>query len=1126
MFRFWFLTYLAFFSLRLALVSPATFGQVPAASVFVSSYQFTSDQGLSQNNIYAFAKDPDGYVWIGTGDGLDRFDGYSFVHFNHSDNDSTSLSNDVVQNLLIDSKGRLWVGTYNGLNLYDANTQSFRVFLDHNSHADKISQNTIQFMLEDRTGHLWVSTYRGLNKINIETFEITQYYQRDSGDGLADNEVSALLEDREGKIWVCTGRGINIFGPAGIEKTIPVSSAANGLPEVIIADMIQDSTGAIFFATNGRGLLRLENENDLTFEHFTHKPGNGSLGTNLIAALEIDQQGHLLIGTDGAGLYLYNGNGTFTHIIDRNKPVLDMANIRQVYVDDENNYWTGLFGGGALFVPGQRPRFEHYRIFDATMEKLAKNSILAIVEDHDQNIWIGTDGSGLYEFNPRTRAFTSYRHSETDDKSLSTNVVKSLLVDHNNNLYIGTFAGGMNFLDTRTKTVSRYYHNPNDSLSISTNHVWSLLEDSKHRIFVGQLGGLDEFIPETRKFKKIVIPGPRQVTAQTASVFSMVEDKKGQIWMGTRLAGIHRYDPSTRTFRSFLSTPRDSVSIPTNEIIDLSLDSKGNLLIGTDNKGLVRMNPETFEFNVMLPAFAEENISSVLEDENGHLWFSSFDGLHRYDPAKQAVYNYTTADGLQGTQYNEGACLRSSSGDYYFGGTNGLNVFRPAQMKEDETKPRVVFTRLTLFHDEVRINDPTGILNRSISKTDAITLLPSQNVFSLEFACLENKFPKKNRYRYFLEGFDNRWNEIGENRTVTFTNLPPGDYTLKISATNANGYWHEDAARMKILVIAKWYERSDVRAAAGILLVLLVLTFIHVRTRFLLNQKRKLEHLVLVRTQLVESQKEQIRDKNEKLENAYEEVNSVNEELHRINANLEKLVEDRTDELRHTIKKLIETDEGLNTFLYRSSHDLRGPITSLLGLAQLAKKQNQQPELAPYFENIEKTATRMLRLLKRLVETSALFRAKLRAEPVDTETFIQHLNTQVNEINADNAVSVSINCNLSKTFKGDARLLTIIVVNLLENSIVFRSSVDPFARCEIYYESNFLVIKVTDNGIGISSEIQDKNFDMFYRGSERSLGNGLGLFMVKKALEILNGSIDIRNQQDKLTTITVRVQKF
>lgn len=1124
MLRFWFLKYLALYSACLALVSPATFGQTPAASNFVSSYQFTSDQGLSQNNIYAFAKDPDGYVWIGTGDGLDRFDGYSFVQFNHSDNDSASLSNDVVQNLLIDRKGRLWVGTYNGLNLYDANTQTFRVFLDSKTNADKISQNTIQFMLEDRTGHLWASTYRGLNKINLETLEITQYYHRESGDGLADNEVSALMEDRYGKIWACTGKGINIFGSAGIERTIPVSNAANGLPEVIIADMIQDSTGAIFFSTNGRGLLRLENENDLTFEHFTHKPGAGSLGTNLLSSMAIDQQGQLLIGTDGAGLYRYDGNGTFTHLVDRNNPVLDKANIRAFEIDDENNYWIGLYGGGALFVPGQRPRFEHYRMFDATMEKLAKNSILAIVEDHNKNIWIGTDGCGLYEFNPRTRTFTAYRHSETDDKSLSTNVVKSLLVDHNNNLYIGTFAGGMNFLDTRTKTFSRYYHDPNDSSSISTNHVWSLLEDSKHRIFVGQLGGLDEFIPETRKFRKIVIPGPSQVTAQTASVFGMAEDKNGHVWMGTRLAGIHRFDPSTQTFRSFLFTPRDSLGIPTNEIIDVSLDNKGNLLIGTDNKGLIRMYPETFKFDILLPAFVEESIPSVLEDENGHLWFSSFDGLHRYDPATKAVYNYTTADGLQGTQYNEGACLRSSSGDYYFGGTNGLNVFRPGQMKEDETKPRVVFTRLTLFHDEVRINDPTGILARSISKTDVITLQPSQNVFSLEFACLENKFPKKNRYRYFLEGFDNRWNEIGENRTVTFTNLPPGDYTLKISATNANGYWHEDAARMKIRVIARWYERTDVKAAAGILLVLLVLTFIHVRTRFLLNQKRKLEHLVQVRTKLVESQKEQIRDKNEKLENAYEEVNSVNEELHRINANLEKLVENRTDELRHTIKKLIETDEGLNTFLYRSSHDLRGPITSLLGLAQLAKKQNQQPELGPYFDNIEKTATRMLRLLKRLVETSALFRAKLRSEPVDTETFIQQLKTQVNEINADHAVSVSINCSLGKTFKNDPRLLTLIVVNLMENSIVFRGSVNPFAQCEIYYESNFLVIKVTDNGIGISPEIQDKIFDMFYRGSERSLGNGLGMFMVKKALEILNGSIEIHS--DKLTTITVKISNF
>ena len=565
------------------------------------------------------------------------------------------------------------------------------------------------------------------------------------------------------------------------------------------------------------------------------------------------------------------------------------------------------------------------------------------------------------------------------------------------------------------------------------------------------------------------------------------------------------------------------MSFPTNEILEFQFDSEKKLLIGTDNKGLIRFDPETLTFTKLIPEFREKNIPSILEDDSHNLWFTSFDGLHRYDPLTGKIFDYTIADGLQGVQYNEGARLKSSTGDYYFGGTNGLNIFRPEKVLEDHSKPAVVFTRLSLFHDIVGINDMSGVLTKSISNSKTIVFQPNQNVFSIEFASLEYKFPKKNKYRYYLKGFDENWNEIQENRTATYTNLPPGDYTLLVSATNGDGYWNDEAASIQIMIIPRWYQRMGVRAGFVLLFATFILAIIHIRTNFLFKQKRKLEQLVKLRTELIRTKNEEIKDKNEKLEQAYEEVHAVNDQLQRVNTNLEKLVEDRTEELRLTLDKLVETNKGLDTFLYRSSHDLRGPIASLLGLARVAKMQNQQDELGTYFSSMENTAKRMIRLLNRLNDTGALFRAKRKIEIIKLEDFVQSLLIQLSHLNTNNALTIEIKNNVGESITCDRTLLNHIIVNLMENGIVFRGEENPFVMCVFYSDNRDFIIQVTDNGNGISLEERDRIFDMFYRGSEKSIGNGLGLFMVKKALEILEGSILIESEPNKLTTFTVRI---
>lgn len=1081
--------------------------------IIAYNHTLTTENGLSQNNVSCIIKDRDGFMWMGTGDGLNRFDSYSFTRFTHSDTDASSISNNAILNCLLDSKGRLWIGTYDGLNLYDSQKETFRKFLMEPS--GKISHNTILYMLEDSQHQLWVGKYGKIYKIDLETFAIQKYDHQNDSTGLG--SIDAFLEDRKGKIWISTRKtGICILGEAGIERMIRYSEAAGGLPTDRIISMVQDSTGAIYFGTNGNGVLRLDNEDDQTFERFTSNPDKPLFGSDIIGSLGIDRDGKLLIGTDGAGIYKQESPGKFRQILGSQNRLLHNGNIVNIFVDEDNTYWLGLSGGGVQVVYAGNRRFEHYRYFDLDMERIGKNSVLAIAEDQNHKIWIGTDGAGLYKFDPESKSFTSYRHSSTNKNSLSSNVVKSLLVDEKNNIYAGTFGGGLNYLNTKTDRFSRYKYIPSNNTSISSNHVWSLVQGSNRQIYAGQLSGLDQFSPDRKIFKRLRI-------ADTPAVFSLEEDRAGNIWIATRLDGLHRYEPKTETFQTFLNIPGDSVNMPTNEIVDLSINHQGKLWIGTGNKGIILFDPATFSFKRIASSFNEKKITNIMEDEAHNVWFTSVDGVHKLNLSTLKIYDYTIADGLQGPQFNEGARLKSSDGTYYLGGTNGFNVFRPEYISDDTTKARVVFTQFSLFNIPVKANDKTGLLTKSISKTESITLEADQNVFSFEFACLEFNFPKKNKYRYYLEEFDKTWNDANTSRTATYTNLPPGEYTLRISASNRSGQWNNNAASIKIIIIPRWYERFETKLGAAIFLILLTVFIIHFRTKLLFKQKLKLEQLVKARTNLVETQKVEIKDKNRKLEQAYEEVNSTNEELQRVNLNLEKLIENRTTELTRTIKKLTETDKGLDTFLYRSSHDLRGPIATILGLARLGKTQRNVDELNLYFKNIEKTSTRMLRLLKRLDETSSLFRAQRTAEVIRVDDMIQSIKTSIEEVNINHVVKIEFENKIGDVFTGDAALLKCIIANLMENSIVFRGDRDPYAKCVLRIDNKELFIQVIDNGTGIPPAAIDRISNMFYRGSEKSIGNGLGLFMVKKALEILEGTMEIKSEPDIMTIITIRI---
>lgn len=1117
-----------------------------ANTAYIYTQKLTAEDGLSESIINAITKDCDGFIWVGTDRGLNRFDGYRFKIFNHATDDSTSLGNDKVNVLFTDSRKRLWVGTSNGgLNLFQQNSQNFIRFVNNPGDSNSLSQNTILSVTEDRDGNIWVGTYAGLNRFNTASGTFQRMHAHTGKKSIAGDIIYSLMTDHAGRIWAGTENGISIINPHG--EIINYYADQSGVRLNKVLTMCQTNDYDVWIGTEGNGVVRY-NERKNRFQryelNFTNSSDNGS---NVIRKIIEDQEGNLLLGTDGAGVIILNpATGKFNRVSSRNDPSLFNAGVYDLYLDNENILWIGTYGGG-LKIRNNQKYFMQHDIFDSAAQKFGKSSVLAIAEDKNHHIWIGTDGAGLHRFDPVTKTIITYAHIPGEKNTISGNVIKSLLVDRRGNIYAGTYNAGLNYIDLKKNTITTYRHDAADLNSLSSDNVWCLFEDSDGRIWVGSnSSGVDEFLPDKKIF---VHYGHNNMSPSSLSsnvIFTIFEDRHKNLWFGTRDDGLNKMNKADRTFVRYNITN----GLSSNEIREIMEDQRGKLWVGTNNGGLNYYDSAVSGFRAFRKErFHEEDILSILEDRNGNLWLGTFNGLVRLDPTTGKIRYYDAGDGLRGNEFNYGARLKSSTHEFYFGGLNGLNSFRPEDIEESTSVPPVVLTGLKLFHKEVAINDETSILQMPVTYQSEITLAPGQDVITIEYAALSFQLPRKGAYQYILEGFDTSWNYAGAEHSATYTNLPHGKYIFRVIGANNDGLWNEHGATLHINVLPPWYQIRWVQLLLILGFAGVITGIIHVRTRLLLRQKHRLETLVnerttqikrqnaeieskntelekqneelIARNEEIMAQREEIEEKSQMLQRAHEEIQTVNDQLVRVNGNLEKLVEVRTAELKEALQKLIETDEGLNLFLYRSSHDLRGPITTLQGLAGLARKENNQNEIAHYFDKILISCEHMLRVLKKLNDTNEIFRATITSVNVQWDNLIDEALREIVKLDPCGNVNVIVDNRADNKVQSTPFLIRNVIHNLMENAITFRSKTSPFVKLLIENCNNQVVIVVHDNGIGISDEIKGRIFEMFYRGSERSVGNGLGLYLVKKSVELLNGKIEIKSEVGRFTEVTV-----
>ncbi len=768
------------------------------------------EQGLSQETILAIYQDSQGFMWFGTQEGLNRYDGYSFKVFSHDDRNPSSLSNDIVYAINEDQLGNLWVGTAaGGINVYDVASQSFMHFR-HDPNVDgSLSGDLVRAIYKDTSGTLWIGTENGLDKYNADEakFEHVDLDQEDN-QSKTKKFIWAISEDEDGRLWVGTeSHGLYLIDGHVIKNVSSTTQAPFSLASDNIRTLEIDNANRLWIGTKDNGVERI---NLKTFKRYFYKSelqNDKSLSNNLIKDIYQDKSGIIWVSTDfGLNRYEEEINAFYRVFHEEdNKYSLAGNELSELFQDRGGVFWVGGYNGLSKWNTATA-NFEHYRVLSDETMSLTDNGINAFHEGKNGEIWIGTY-SGLNRLNLSNSKIEKFYHDESTPNSLSSDRVMSLFTKNDDNLWIGTRDKGLDRLDTETGKFTNYQHDPSNPNSLSSNAITNISSAGKDKIWVSTFGGglnLFDYRSQQITHFRADENNPNSVTSDR--IFIAMPDSVGMVWLGTWGTGVNIFNPTTESAIQISHDPDNPESLSSDNIISLLEDSKGNIWIGTQGAGLNLLTEKdrlsgNFKFERISrhEGLPSNVVYGILEDGSGKLWLSTNRGITKYDPIEKSLVNYDSSHGLQGNEFNYGAYNKTSKGQFFFGGSNGVTAFFPDLIKPNSHVPPVVLTNF------LRLNESFSP-NSVMKSADAIQINYQDYLIAFEFAGLDYASPTNNQYSYKLEGFDEDWIEAGDLRRATYTNLPAGNYQFKVKASNNDGVWNEQGANLALTVLpAPWY---------------------------------------------------------------------------------------------------------------------------------------------------------------------------------------------------------------------------------------------------------------------------------------------------------------------------------
>lgn len=1060
--------------------------------------RITTDNGLSQSDVNTIHQDKNGFMWFGTHDGLNRYDGYTFKVFQPEPNNPESIPSNLIFDITEDVNGNLWIGTTGaGLVYLDLTTEKFTTFKYNKDNVKSISSNYIAKVYLDRENRLWVGTSKGLNmadlKKPVKDIEFKRFKAQQEP-YLLDrnlNSVQTIYEDSNGQIWV--------GGYAGIYR--------------------------LSRASNGDSYLRFVNDD----------VGLPNVAVRCIA----EYQNRLLLGTS-EGLFLQEKalkkykfkkvlEGSFNEVLVNSKLI-----------------WAGTNEGLWEIHPTSNDSFVLKNQFDydpKNANSISKNNVISLFRDKTGVIWAGTNGGGVNKFDPNRKQFQHIRKT-LDTQSLSYDKIRAFFEDSNKNLWVGTEGGGLNLLRKNTnnqifdhfntirnvyaieeielnnkkmlvfggqampsmflKDISNSFRIKNSELipvHDFSNSIFSLLKDSNENLWIGTYNGGVYRWQINKRTSEIIkdnfvndVNDPKSVSNNI--IRNIFEDTRGNIWFGTSdglsLLARNEVNKKFPKFKNYKSKPNDTTTISHNYILSVYEDSNKNIWVGTFGGGINKFEghgKETFISYNEKNGLPNNVVKGIIEDDEGFLWLSTNKGLSKFDPKSETFKNYDVNDGLQSNEFQELAYLKRENGDFLFGGVNGFNVFQPKHLRENTYLPETVITKLLISNEEVIVGKEVKgniLLKNTINETQELHLKHFQNNISFEFAALHYAASEKNKFKYKLEGFDDNWESTSANkRFAAYTNLAPGDYVFKVKASNNDGLWNEEAAHIAISISPPFWMTWWAYAIYGLLILALfwsIQSYLNLRSK----QKASLQ-----------------------LQKEIEQVNKL---------------------------KL--------QFFTNISHEFKTPITLILNpIEELLSSVQNNATIQSKLKVVQRNANSLLRLVHQLMEFRRIEvgETKLGATSSNIVSFVREITYSFQTSAKKKGISVSFESQLKEVkawFDWDK--LEKIMNNLIYNAIKFTPKEGEIivrikeskGNDRMYIESrgavvNYIQIEVEDNGVGMNKAQLPYVFHRFYQVDQSNKsayeGSGIGLAITKDLVDLHHGEIKVDSEKGKGTIFTLKL---
>jgi len=1048
------------------------------------------EEGLSANTVFSILQDSRGFLWIGTYDGLNKYDGYNFTIYKNSPDDPSSISDNQVRALFEDANGNIWIGCGwgGGLNKFDRYTEKFTSYLHDPDNPYSISSNNITSICKDNSDNLWIGTEGG----GLEYFdlgkEIFQHYKHETGDtlSLSSNNVQTVHVDKNDFLWVGTAAGLNKFIR---EKehfiSYKISDDPKSSGKYYVSSIYEDASGVLWIGTRGWGLLKLDPFLD-KFQIYRHDPKNPfSLSDNHPWIVYGDSEEFIWTGNFESALNLFDRrNETFTLFKKNYNDPKSLSDdlVSAIYEDNSGLLWFGTWSGGLNKYDRKKEKFVTYSHNPVNPNSLSSNSVTAIYKDSFDELWIANETTGLNRIDEKNNKFIHYRHIPNDPYSLGSDGVFSICEDKLGFIWIGTDNAGINKFERKTNKFQRFRQEENNPQSLSNDKISQIYCDSYGDLWIGTTaGGMDRLKQGEDKFHHYKNDPNNPKSISPVMVYIFYEDKFRNLWMGTHGGGLMLYNRKTDDFSFYTPDPENrNNSLSHNIVSSIYEDVNGNLWVGTNGAGINRFDRSTNQFKHyrQKDGLSNDVVNGILSDDKGNLWISTGKGISKFNISEESFTNYDSKDGLQGSEFNGRAYFKSKTGEMYFGGSNGFNRFNPNELKENSFIPQILITDFQILHKPVAIGYDTvwerTILDKSITETDYLELGYRDNILTFEIASLDFHSPEKNKYAYILEGFDNHWIYTdAKNRTITYTNLDPGKYNLRVKGTNNHGIWNEAGTSLRIVIHPPWWATWWSYILYGFVIMFLFSG----STRFYLNRQR-------LRTQLALEQEH--------------------------------------------AKKLEEVDRIKSNFYANISHEFRTPLMLIIGPLEKIVNKVTDEDGKKHIGLIRGNAKRLLTLINQLLDLAKLEagRLKLNAAPGNISQFIKGLALEFESIAEQRDISLKIITEkemIEAYF--DKEKLEKIITNLMSNAFKFTPAGGRITVKVAEAALNQVEIIIRDSGIGIAKSELTKIFDRFYQvdGSHtrEHEGTGIGLALTKELVELHKGQIFVDSVEGHWTEVKI-----